>query len=337
MNAMILWKRICETARPVTLVHNDIDEELRFHFESLVADFQSDGMTHEEATDHAIAEFGLIEHYKQECRDIAAGNRWLVGTGTMLTGAGAVAALLCLSLVFARLCANQRSQIAKLESQIHALDSQLAMAPVKHTATTIKGSVADADGHPIREAAVMVVVKTWPGGMYSQVHFAATTDVNGRFVLRDKLPEFGDYAIQVSVAKSGMAFQSQYRVESGPDHHGSPNQQFDFRLAQSSVRQMELLDHNSQPIVGATVTPHQRAAADGSQHVVYMQAAEPVQLETDERGRVQLAAFQVGDGAEVVVQLDDGRSHSLRFQVDDELHKSFRLDTRASLVLQSGG
>src|SRR5438309_11602884 len=46
-----------------------MNAELRFHLDSLVADYMSQGLTRDEAESRARREFGPVELAKDECRD----------------------------------------------------------------------------------------------------------------------------------------------------------------------------------------------------------------------------------------------------------------------------
>ena len=57
-------------------VENELDEELRFHFEQQVDKFVRTGMSLPEARRRARLEFGGSDEIKEACRD-ARGTRWL--------------------------------------------------------------------------------------------------------------------------------------------------------------------------------------------------------------------------------------------------------------------
>src|SRR5713226_3318785 len=53
-----------------------LDAELRFHFDTAVAENLSAGMSEQEARRNARLQFGGLDQVKEECRD-ARGTRWL--------------------------------------------------------------------------------------------------------------------------------------------------------------------------------------------------------------------------------------------------------------------
>ena len=54
---MTWWQRVRRRAR----LEDELDAELRFHFDRLVADSMADGLSEEEARRRARAEFGGVE------------------------------------------------------------------------------------------------------------------------------------------------------------------------------------------------------------------------------------------------------------------------------------
>ena len=68
---MTWWQRLRGRGR----LEDELDAELRFHFDRLVADSIADGLSEDEARRRARAEFGGVEGIKEACRD-ARGTRW---------------------------------------------------------------------------------------------------------------------------------------------------------------------------------------------------------------------------------------------------------------------
>lgn len=66
------WQRVRNRRR----LEDQLDAELRFHFDQLVRDYMSEGATAHEARQRARAEFGGVEEIKDACRD-ARGTRWV--------------------------------------------------------------------------------------------------------------------------------------------------------------------------------------------------------------------------------------------------------------------
>jgi putative ABC transport system permease protein len=58
-------------------LEQELDDEVRFHLEQLVADYRADGLTEADARRRAAREFGVVESIKDECRHVR-GTDWLV-------------------------------------------------------------------------------------------------------------------------------------------------------------------------------------------------------------------------------------------------------------------
>lgn len=69
---MTWWQRVRRRWR----LEDQLDTELRYHFDRLVADYTAEGAPEREARRRARAEFGGLEAIKDDCRD-ARGTRWL--------------------------------------------------------------------------------------------------------------------------------------------------------------------------------------------------------------------------------------------------------------------
>ncbi len=69
---MTWWQRVRRRWR----LEEELDAELRFHFDRLVADYMREGCSEREARQRAHEEFGGLEAVKDDCRD-ARGTRWV--------------------------------------------------------------------------------------------------------------------------------------------------------------------------------------------------------------------------------------------------------------------
>lgn len=69
---MTWWQRVRGRWR----LEDELDAELRFHFDRLVADYMAEGLSERDAIHRARAEFGGVEAVKDDCRD-ARGTRWV--------------------------------------------------------------------------------------------------------------------------------------------------------------------------------------------------------------------------------------------------------------------
>ena len=65
------WQRLRSRGR----LEDELDAELRFHFDRLVADYVAEGLPERDALRRARQEFGGVEAIKDDCRD-ARGTRW---------------------------------------------------------------------------------------------------------------------------------------------------------------------------------------------------------------------------------------------------------------------
>src|SRR5688500_12192598 len=72
---MTWWRRLIHRAR----LEDQLDAELRDHFERLVAEFQHRGASVNDARRLARLEFGGIDQVKEICRDVR-GTRWIEDT-----------------------------------------------------------------------------------------------------------------------------------------------------------------------------------------------------------------------------------------------------------------
>ena len=66
------WQRVRHRWR----MEDELDAELRFHFDHLVSDYRALGLSEADARRRARAEFGGIEDVRDACRD-ARGTRWV--------------------------------------------------------------------------------------------------------------------------------------------------------------------------------------------------------------------------------------------------------------------
>jgi predicted permease len=71
-----IWMRWRSVTRR-NAVDRELDDEMRFHLERQIAANIESGMSRREARDAALREFGGVEQYKEECRDMRRAN-WLL-------------------------------------------------------------------------------------------------------------------------------------------------------------------------------------------------------------------------------------------------------------------
>lgn len=66
---MLFWKRLFQFLSRKNDIHNEIDEELKFHIEMRIKDNIASGMTQEQAKADALKRFGNIQKVKSNCRE----------------------------------------------------------------------------------------------------------------------------------------------------------------------------------------------------------------------------------------------------------------------------
>lgn len=326
MSIAEFWDRMTHGWRPRSpgAQGGDVNDELMFHFRGLVNDRLAEGLPFEAAWERAEQQFGSVRRYDNECRSLDAAQRlkWLP---LALLASLAVVAWVWWSAV--ELPGRRLgSELHLLRQEVQALrEVQLVRSERTSAATAppqapvpvdLAGAVEGADGSPLTEATILVILKTWPGGRYRQEAFTATTDADGRFQLPRLLPMDGQYAVLVAALKDGFAFKSTYQLK-----QGQPVSQPDpivLKLEPASHVTVVLRDAHGQPIADALVAPSERKSRQGEDHLIYFQGSEPARRTTDAQGRVRLDCFLAGDQAEIYVQLPGDNWNSRRFQVSGD-------------------
>jgi hypothetical protein len=144
---------------------------------------------------------------------------------------------------------------------------------------------------------VLAVVKTWPDESYFQRAYAAVTDDRGQFLIENVHPVNARYAVQIAVIAEHRVLQSTYTLR--------PGGEFDpvrFELPPSVDFALQVESSRGDSLAGVEILPHGRLAADGSEHHVYFDSAQPLIRRTDEQGRVRLPYFQPGETATVLLR-----------------------------------
>jgi len=337
MSIAEFWDRVTCGWRPnsPTAPGGDVNDELMFHFRGLVNDRLAEGLPFEAAWERAEQQFGSVRRYDSECRALDAAQRFNWRPLLLLVSLGVVAWAWwsAVELPGRRL----GSELRLLRQEVQALrDVQLArterpsespVPPQTPAPVDLAGAVEGADGKPLTEATILVILKTWPGGRYRQEAFTATTDADGRFQLPHLVPMDGQYAILVAALKDGFAFKSTYQLK-----RGQPVAQPDpivLTLEQASHVTVVLRDADGQPIADALVAPSERKSRQGEDHLIYFQGSEPARRTTDAQGRVRLDCFLAGDQAEIYVQLPGDNWNSRRFEIsgDDSVVELAASDT----------
>jgi hypothetical protein len=253
-----------------------IDDELMFHLRLLVDDNLARGMPPDSAWQEAQRRFGSLRRYAEACRNSAPGS---------IVFRLAPAAALFMVGVF---CGSWLLTTGRQPPR--------TIAP--HDLT---GRVVDRDGKPLADVTLLVILKTWPGGQYSQEPFTARSDSAGQFRLPELIPAEGQFAVQVAAVRSGYALASSYRLLKGPGPHSF--EPVTLALGEASPVTLVVQDASGRSVARARVVPASRRSPDGERHLVYFEGSEPIQAVADAAGRVNLDCFALGDQAEVLIQL----------------------------------
>src|SRR5262249_18312985 len=154
----------CFRGRPAGNGDADVQDELLFHFRSLVEGKQAEGLAFDEAWQAAERQFGSVGHYADECRAIR-----LSDPGT-LAPAGRLALALLAGLV-----GGWVGEIRGLKDRPWSLAAPES-APEGNAATPVGGGkkndvtgvIVDSDGRPVADARILAILKTWPNNRYQQ-------------------------------------------------------------------------------------------------------------------------------------------------------------------------
>jgi hypothetical protein len=267
----------------------EIDDELEFHFQSLVEENLAKGMTFSDAWSAARERFGSLPRYSAACRELHRRSP---------SGAAAAVALAALTGVVAWNAASMQAwrrtsaepQTAQVESRIHQSKDR-----------DVAGRLVDSLGRPVANADVLVVLKSWPNGRYRQRAMHVRANGEGEFRLADALPAEGPYAVHLAAFKEGFAFASSYRLVEDENEEAEASKL--MRLSFAADATLVVQDEMGRPAPNARVAPQSRKSSHGDSHQVYFQASGPVQRTTDAEGRTPLDCFEPGDRAELFIQL----------------------------------
>lgn len=280
-----------------------VDDELMFHFRSLLDENLAQGMSLDAAWRAAQDRFGSLRQYSHECR-LA-----VLGVHPMLQRVSVVG-LVVLSLVVGWLFTEVRSL-----RQAHAAPPAgrsrqflLAQKPpadkktnAKKDAADLAGTITDAEGKPLADVHVLVILKTWPNNRYRQEDFATKTDGKGKFRMAGLVPKSGQRAIQLAAVKDGYALTSLYELRKPGEKLASDS--LKLKLDEAVPLTLTVRDAQGNPAAKAKVIPFSRRTARGEEYGVYFQAAKPIELEADDKGQLRVGVFRRGDMAEVYIAL----------------------------------
>jgi hypothetical protein len=298
-----------------------IDDELMFHFRSLVDENRARGMSDDDAWRAAQDRFGSLKHYSDECR------RVVLGVHPMLQNFS-TAGVLVLALVVCWLFTEVRSlrQAAATPPARSDDAPQLAQktddagkagqAAAKTKACDLAGTVVDREGKPLADVHVVVILKTWPNNRYRQQDFAEKTDKEGQFRFKDLVPTQGQRAVQLALVKEGYALKSMYELKKPGEPFESDA--LNMRLDDAAPMKLTVRDARGRAAAKAQVIPFQRRTSAGEEHGVYFQAAKPIQAVADAEGRVPAGFFQRGDQAKIYVRLPGKEWEELSVAIPQE-------------------
>ena len=289
------WSNLGQVSRrwfapPASESEESIDEELMFHLRSLIDENLDKGMPADTAWREAQLRFGSLRRYADKCSRAVQRSR---ATLQKVSAVGLLVLILFVGWVAIEVRALRQTQLL-VYTNVQQQDER----------TDLEGVVVDRSGKPLPDANVLVVLKTWPGGRYWQEDFAASSDGEGRFRLAKLLPTSGQREVLVAAVKDGHALTSTYHAKRA----GEPLaiEPIVLKLDDAADVTIIVRDRGGKPVAHAGVVPTFRRTSGGEEHLVYLQAAEPIRIDSDDSGRVPLGCFQRGDEAEVWIQVPGG-------------------------------
>lgn len=310
--------------RGTTTTTDEVGDELMFHFRKLVDEKLAEGLSFDAAWEKAEEQFGPMRRYDYECRSSQLVQRlkWRV--------LAALAIVVLVSIggwsVFESHRQGEQGEVRSLREEVawlrHEQEARSAEAGLAGPARRIAGgfdltgTILDNSDHPLEQATVLIIRKTWPGGGYRQEAFTATTNDEGRFTLTEFVPADDQYGIQVAVLKEGFAFQSAYQLKDRkPIERPDP---IVLRLERASQITLVVRDGSGRPIANAGVIPSSRTPPGGKDQFIYFYGSEQVQKTTDAEGRVNLNYFLTGDQAMVYLHLPGDQWDRREFEVSGD-------------------
>jgi hypothetical protein len=282
---------------PVSELDESIDEELMFHLRSLIDENLAKGMPADAAWHQAQTRFGSLRRYADECGRIFQRSRF---TTQKFCAVG-----LLMLIGFVGWMAIEVRALRQAELLVYAnAQRQAANAQQQAERGDLEGVVVDRRGRPLSDAKVLVVLKTWPEGWYRQEDFATTSDSEGRFRLAKLLPTDGHREVLVAAVKDGHALTSTYQTKcSGEPPTTEP---IVLKLEDAVDLTVFVHDRAGRPVAQAAVVPEFRRTSGGQEHLVYLQASEPIQAVSNPDGRVGLGCLQRGDEAVMWIKVPGG-------------------------------
>lgn len=281
-------------ARTAAQFGDDIEAEIAFHIAERTSENLAAGMNEEEAQRKALQQFGDISRVAAECQQeslagLAAWHRMhMLATVTLAVFVGV---LWFRSLMPGGGNGSQKTQ----------LPPGLAAMLDHDWSGDVTGQVLDDRGNPIGNAHLLVVVKTWPDESYFQRAYVAISDADGRFSVENVYPLNERYAVQVAAVAEDHVLQSSYhrRVKGALDP-------LTFELPTSVGFELIVESEAGLTLEGVEVLPHGRVEADGDEHIVYFDSAQPIVRITGADGRVPLPYFRPGEKVTLMLRVPQG-------------------------------
>jgi hypothetical protein len=285
-------------ARSAEEFGNEIEEEISFHLAQRASEYMAGGMCEEDARHKALERFGNASRYAAQChlatvRGLATWHRLHFATTIAL-----VVAVTFFGFRSTRPSADSNLEFSQLPPGIASmLDNDWT--------GDVRGRLVDERGQPITSAHVLVVVKTWPDESYFQRAYTAISGPDGGFLIENVHPIDEQYAVQIAAVADNRVLKSSYHQLAG----GSLKP-LQFELPASSGFGLKVEDSQGVTFSGVEVLPHGRVEADGHEHIVYFDSAQPIIRVTNADGRVELPYFQPGDTAAVMLRVPNGKWES---------------------------
>lgn len=282
-------------------------DELLFHFRELVKEKIVAGQSFDDAWNAAEENFGSLRRYEDECREIRLRDK-------LFPGRIAVGALVVMALMITWLSFEVRS-VGHSGEVLAQTISATAGKPASNPLQNLSGQVLDKDDRPLKEARVLLILKTWPNDRYQQEDFDTVTDSDGRYRFEALVPASERHAVMVVAYKAGHAFRSKYDYVKRPT---GKREDVNLQLPNANEVTLIIKNENGKPESGVEVRPSQRKPKSGEESVIYFQGSETLTSSSDDQGKVKLNCFEAGDQAEVYLKQADGEWQSKKFKVPAE-------------------
>lgn len=326
---LVSWFSLPDS-RSSTEIHNEIDEELQFHIETSIEEKVRQGTNREIAEKETLEQFGSVNQYSKECRLVDLGDRIMINR---FLAAGVIGLSLLVGYLvfetqqmknsqivlldkiseqqedFQEIQKDQKLLLTNISSQNEVLNK---LAPEKKT---LSGSVSTADGKPLNNVKLLLILKTWPNNRYRQQNFHVVSNDKGIFEFDKLIPAKDQYGINITALKEGYVFKSVYQFI---EHRDSESlKPINFQLNKSHKITLQILDSNGTPINGVKITPSGREKITGEKHLIYFQGSDPICLTSDVKGEVTLNYFAKGDSARLGLQKLGIKSKGIIFKIPE--------------------